>query len=236
MYLKKICWLLLYAAAPLLAGAQTGSWNIANLKVTLNDKWSLFGEAQIRSLAFYDNFHYYEFKAGASYSLGKNFSLAVGLGNFDTYAAGGNFKTPMQNDEFRTWVQLTMSQYLQRLKFEHRYRAEQRFTLNGYRNRFRYRLNTVLPLNSPKVQAGTFYLTANDEIFFTNNAPYFERNRLFVGGGYEFTDAFTLQAGFMNQFDYRINDETGRNFLQVSLLFDLDFKKSGKEKVPGSMN
>ena len=37
-----------------------GSWNILNLKYNPNDKWSVFGEAQLRSLKFYSNFHYYE--------------------------------------------------------------------------------------------------------------------------------------------------------------------------------
>jgi hypothetical protein len=235
-YLKKITLLCTFTAVSAAASAQTGSWNIVNLKAGLTEKWSLFAEAQIRSLGFYNNFHYYEYKAGASYSLGKNFTLSAGMGNFDTYAAGGNFKTPMQNDEFRTWLQLTMSQYQGRLKFEHRYRAEQRFTLSGYRNRFRYRLNTVLPLNNKKLQPKTFYLTAANELFFTNRAPYFERNRMFLGGGYEYSSGFAIQAGFLNQFDYRINDETGRNFFQISLLFELERKKNDKEKVPGSMN
>lgn len=39
-----------------------GSWNILNLKYTINEKWSAFGEAQLRSLKFYNNFHYYEYK------------------------------------------------------------------------------------------------------------------------------------------------------------------------------
>lgn len=39
-----------------------GSWNILNLKYNVNDKWSVFGEAQLRSLKFYTNFHYYEYK------------------------------------------------------------------------------------------------------------------------------------------------------------------------------
>jgi hypothetical protein len=232
--------LLFFCFAHLNAGtgfAQTGSWNIANLKINLNNKWSLFAEAQIRSLRFYDDFHYYEFKGGASLKLDKGFTLSAGLGNFDTYREGDNFKTPMQNDEFRTWVQLSMSQnVLQRLKFEHRYRAEQRFTLNGYRNRFRYRLNTVYPLSKKGMEKKSGYLTAANEIFFTNRAPYFERNRLFAGAGYILSDAFTLQAGYMNQFDYRINDETGRNFLQISLLFELDWKKKTPHALPGSMN
>jgi len=77
-----------------------------------------------------------------------------------------------------------MTQYEKRLKFEYRYRAQQQWTSNGFRNRFRYRLNTILPLKKKKVEPKTFYLNASNEIFYTDRAPYFERNRLFLGGGY----------------------------------------------------
>ncbi len=218
------------------ATAQTGSWNIINTKLDLNAGWNLFGEAQLRSLRFYKDFHYYELKAGASFAFSKTFSLSAGLGIFDTYSPGGNFKSPQVNDEFRTWVQLNMSQYEKRLKFEHRYRAEQRWTSTGFRNRFRYRVSSVYPLNNKKIEPGTFYLNVSDELFFTNRAPYFERNRFFVGSGYEFSELFSMQIGFMSQFDYRINDETGRNFLQLSFLFELDAKKKTGEKVPAAMD
>ena len=216
--------------------AQLGSWNIVNVKANLNEKWSLFGEAQLRSLSFYNQFHYYEYKGGATFNINKNFSLQGGLGNYDTYAEGGNFKTPMVNDEFRTWLQFSMKQNLDRIKFEHRYRAEQRWTINGYRNRFRYRFQSVIPVNKKKLEKGSLYATAWNEIFFTNRAPYFERNRLFIGCGYELSDHLAIQTGFLNQFDYRLNDETGRNFLQISFLYELAIKKKKQEHVPGGID
>ncbi len=46
-----------------LASAQLniGSWNIINVKYNVNNQWSLFGEGQLRSLKFYNDFHYYEY-------------------------------------------------------------------------------------------------------------------------------------------------------------------------------
>ncbi|MBX9784615.1 MAG: DUF2490 domain-containing protein [Chitinophagaceae bacterium] len=213
-----------------------GTWNVLNIKSNINDKWSLFGEVQLRSLKFYDNFHYYEYKGGATFNINKNFSLQGGLGNYDTYREGGNFKTPMVNDEFRTWLQFSMKQNLDRIKFEHRYRAEQRWTINGYRNRFRYRLQSIVPINSKKLEKGTFYAAAWNEIFFTNNAPYFERNRVFIGCGYELSEHLAIQAGFLYQFDYRLNDETGRNFFQLSFLYEFAIKKKKQEHVPGGID
>jgi Protein of unknown function (DUF2490) len=215
--------------------AQLGTWNIANVKVNFKKNWSMFGEAQLRSLAFYNNFHYYELKTGLTYNINKNFSVQSGVGNYDTYAEGGSFKTPMVNDELRTWIQFAMKQSLERIKFEHRYRAEQRWTVNGYRNRFRYRFQAVIPVNNKKIEKGVFYTTAWDEIFFTNNAPYFERNRVFIGGGYELTNELAIQCGFLNQFDFRLNDETGRNFLQLALLYEIAISKKKQEHLPGGV-
>ena len=215
---------------------QVGSWNVINVKGNINERWSLFGEWQLRSLSFYNQFHYYEYKGGATYNINNNFSIQAGLGNYDTYAEGGNFKTPMVNDEFRTWIQLAMKNNLNPFKFEHRYRAEQRWTVNGYRNRFRYRLQAITPLNKNKLEMGALYTAVWNEIFFTNNAPYFERNRFFIGLGYELRKNLALQTGYLNQFDYRINDETGRNFLQISLLYEFAIHKKKQEHVTGTIN
>lgn len=216
--------------------AQLGSWNVLNAKIDLSEKWAVFGELQLRSLKFYNDFHYYEIKGGATYFFNKNFSTSFGFGDFDTYSEGGNFKKPVLNNEFRSWVQLNMSQYLERIKFDHRYRAEQRFTSNGFKNRYRYRINAIIPLKNLKVVPKTFYLNASNEIFFTNRQPYFERNRLLFGGGYEFSNLFALQLCYIRQFDYKLTDETGKNFIQLSFLLEFDWRKKTGEKVPSSMN
>src|SRR6185503_17374853 len=160
--------------------SDVGSWNVINTKLTLSSKWSLFNELQLRSQSFYHNYYYYEIKGGISYSLNKNFSFLLGTGRYITYTDGGNFKHPVTANEHRLWEQLTMNQYLERLKFEHRYRVEQRWFKTGYRNRFRYRLNVAVPLNNKQMQPKTFYIAAFDEIFLNNKAPHFERNRVFA--------------------------------------------------------
>ena len=116
-----------------------GSWNILNIKYNLNNKWSLFGETQLRSLKFYSHFHYYEYKGGFNFKAYKNVQLSLGLGSYQTYKEGGNFVLPKNNDEFRVWPQILLTQSIGLLKIEQRYRVEMRFTSNGYRNRFRYR-------------------------------------------------------------------------------------------------
>ena len=155
-----------------------GSWNILNVRLVHTKKWSYFAEGQIRSLKFYDNFHYYEIKGGANFKVNEGLQLTLASGSYQTYKEGGNFVTPKNNNEFRVWPQLQLSQSLGKFKVEQRYRAEMRFTSNGYRNRFRYRLLLSRPFGKERNEVIPFNISVSNELFFTDKEPYFERNRL----------------------------------------------------------
>ena len=208
-----------------------GSWNILNLKYNPNAKWSVFGEAQLRSLKFYSNFHYYEYKGGINFKVQKNLLLAMGAGSYQTYKEGGDFVVPKNNDEFRLWTQIVLFQSIGAFKIEQRYRAELRFTRNGYRNRFRYRLGVSYSFGKNKNNYQPFQISAGNEIFFTNKEPYFERNRMLVAFNYKPSKTTNLQIGYLHQFDYKINDETGRDFLQLGYFIEIFRNKSSNNKI-----
>jgi hypothetical protein len=213
-----------------------GSWNVINTKLNLSEKWNVFNELQVRSQSFYDNHFYYEIKGGVSYEISKNFSVLLGTGKYKTFTDGGSFKQPVTASEYRLWQQITMNHFLDRLKFEHRYRIEQRWFTTGYRNRFRYRLNVAVPLNNKKITAGTFYASAFNEIFLTNTEPYFERNRFFSGLGYQINDHFTIQPGYVYQYDYRNGEGSGKHFFQLTLMIEIDADKNTSERMPGNID
>lgn len=198
-----------------------GSWNIINLKYEHTEKWSVFGEAQLRSLKFYNNFHYYEYKGGINFKIYNNVTLTLAAGSYQTYKEGGNFVLPKNNDEFRLWPQVTLFQYVGKLKVEQRYRTELRFTNNGYRNRFRYRLGVSYMFGKKVNDYLPFLISVSNELFFTNNEPYFERNRLQFAFNYKPSKGTTIQIGYLHQFDYQINDETGRDFFQIGYYIEL---------------
>ncbi len=198
-----------------------GSWNIFNIKLNINEKWSVFGEAQLRSLRFYDHFHYHEHKGGVNFKAYPNMTFTLGAGNYDTYKEGGNFVKPKNNDEFRIWPQITLTQAIKNIKIEQRYRAEFRFTSNGYRNRFRYRLGILYPFGKNENGYKPYQINVSNELFFTDKEPYFERNRALVSFGYKISKHASVQLGYLHQFDYKINDETGRDFLQIGLYAEL---------------
>ncbi|WP_310558017.1 DUF2490 domain-containing protein [Flavobacterium sp.] len=205
-----------------------GSWNILNLKYKFDKKWSVFGETQLRSLGFYDDFHYYEYKAAVNYKFQPSVLLTIGAGSYQTFQDGGDFVTPKKNNEFRVWPQITNNQSIGKIIFEQRLRTELRFTSDEYRNRFRYRLGLSYPFGKKNKNFKPFQIAISDELFFTNKEPYFERNRTLVTFNFKPTKATTLQLGYVHQFDYKINDETGRDFLLIGYfveLFAKDFKK-----------
>ncbi len=223
-----ISFVLLLAYTCFSQSSDLGSWNILNLKYKLDDTWSVFGEAQLRSLKFYNHFHYYEYKGGINFKAHKNVNLTLGAGSYQTYKAGGDFVLPKNNDEFRLWPQLVLHQSIGNIKIEQRYRAEFRFTTDGYRKRFRYRIGLSQSFGKDKNEYKPYQISASNEIFFTDQEPYFERNRILIAFSYKPSNATTIQIGYLHQFDYKINDETGRDFLQIGYFIELFQKQSPK--------
>ncbi len=208
-----------------------GSWNILNVKYNLDEKWSFFGEAQLRSLKFYSNFHYYEYKGGFNCKVYKDVKLTLGAGSYQTYNEGGDFVLPKNNDEFRIWPQVVLYQSIGKLKIEQRYRGELRFTSNGYRNRFRTRLGISYPFGNEHNEYKPFQVSASNEIFFTDEDPYFQRNRMLIAFNFKPSIATTIQIGYLHQFDYKINDETGRDFFQIGYFIELSGETSQNTNI-----
>ncbi|QIX63168.1 DUF2490 domain-containing protein [Hymenobacter lutimineralis] len=197
-----------------LSRAQTpgtwGSWFIGTVQLpgTPEKKWGGFGEVQVRTNGLFSQYFYHELKGGVSYDLDKNFTVMLAGGRYATYKPKEVGEGPL-NTEARLWLQITLNQYMARLRVEHRYRLEQRWfnysgDSTGTRNRLRYRLNTFLPLNKSAIGPGTVFLSVYDEIFLNPKGPVFERNRVYAGAGYQFNKHLTAQAGWVNQANYNL--------------------------------
>jgi long-subunit fatty acid transport protein len=132
---------------------------------------------------------------------------------------------PKNNNEFRIWPQFVLYQSIGKLKIEQRYRAEFRFTSNGFRNRFRYRFGASYPFGKERSGYKPFQVSASNELFFTDKEPYFERNRILLSLNYKPSKSTTIQIGYFHQFDYKINDEIGRDFFQIGYFVEL-FRKT----------
>ncbi len=215
----------------------TGSWNVINTKVHFdNNKGFIFFEAVLRAQKLTSNFYYHDLKTGIVYNPSDNIGVQFGVGDFTTYNAHGNFESPVQT-ELRSWEQFQLNGNINKIKLEHRYRIEQRFFSYGYRNRFRYRINTVTPILKTKGKSNLLHVLIYDEIFLTDDNPIFEKNRWFAGVTHSFNKYLGLQVGWIHDFDLRKNSvTTTKNFLQTSLLLDIYAPHHERKSHPESIN
>lgn len=209
---------LLLAGGARLANAQTpvnstqpwGSWLIGTVQLPGSDehRWGGFAEAQARTNAVFRQYFYNELKAGVSFDLDRNFTVLLGGGRYATTDYRDRAAGPL-NTERRLWQQVVLTQYSSRLKLEHRYRVEQRWfrfrnDSTDFRQRLRYRINAFYPLNRETIGPGTLFLSAYNEIFLNPKGPVFERNRFYLGGGYQVNAHLTLQLGLVHQANYNL--------------------------------
>jgi hypothetical protein len=238
--MRKFLYLFLFLISAFSASAQNnklGTWGVITALMPGDSahKWGGYSELQVRTNgAGFSQFQYYEVKAGVSYDIDKYFTALIGGGRYTTYDYT-NISAGPNTIEARMWEQMSVSQYLYRIKLEHRYRVEQRW-LNGiYRNRFRYRLNLFVPLNNTKIEAKTWFISAYDEIFLNNKEPNFERNRISAALGYQFDKKWIVQAGWINQYNYVPNLSNDKNNMIVMLMYRINRKNSAKrEHLPST--
>jgi len=105
---------------------------------------------------------------------------------------------------------------------EHRYRAEQRWLNTGYRNRFDYRIKISVPLNKRQIIAKTWFISLANEIFLNSKAPNFEQNRVSATLGYQFDRKWTLQAGWLNAYNYSPGNSHAKNNMLIMLLYRIN--------------
>ncbi|TFF38883.1 DUF2490 domain-containing protein [Mucilaginibacter psychrotolerans] len=214
--------------------SKLGTWAIATVVMPGDSvrHWGGYTEFQVRMNGPLSQFQYYEAKVGLSYNIDKNFIALLGTGTYHTFDYNDLSKGAITN-ETRFWEQMTINQYLSRLKFEHRYRAEQRIVNDVYRNRFRYRLNMFIPLNNKKIIAKTWFISVFDEIFINNKAPNFERNRVSAALGYQFDQKWIAQAGWLNQTNFTERTSSGKNNVMLMLMYRINRKNSQqREQLP----
>lgn len=206
---------------------KTGTWGLVTIVLPVNaeNRWGGYFEAQARTdEALFNRIFYYELKTGLSYAINNNAAVLVGTGRYTTYDYTDLDKGPITKEN-RLWEQMTFIQFLNRIKLEHRYRVEQRWVNEVYRNRFRYRLNMVVPLNHKELRPNTWLVSAFDEVFLNNKQPNFERNRISASLGYQFTNSITVLGGWINQYNNLLSGTNSKNNFILNFTYQIMRKK-----------
>ena len=217
--------LLVWGSILLHAQNDTGNWLMYFGTNKINEKFSLHTEAQYRNHTISPtNIEQLLLRTGLNYHFKPNTSATLGYAHIGNYVYESEPKSP-EVEEHRIWQQFLTTNTIGRVKFEHRYRLEERFVDDDFKMRFRYRLMLFIPVNKPKMETGAFFFGLYNEIFINGEEELFDRNRLYGGIGYQLNKNVNLQTGML----YQRLRTTGKGYLQFAVVFNTDLRKKQKE-------
>ena len=217
--IKRISLLLLILPFSLLAQQEdVGNWLMYFGTNKISDKYSIHTEIQYRNYTITpNNTEQLLLRTGLNYHFSDRATVTAGYAYIPSYIYESEQKAP-ETEEHRIWQQFILTNKIGRVKFEHRYRIEQRWVNHDYKNRFRYRLMLFIPLNKPIIEKGSVFLGLYDEIFINTKETFFDRNRLYGALGYQYNKTTSMQVGMMHQ---QVNN-VGKWYLQFALVFNTD--------------
>lgn len=205
-----------------------GAWYIYNGSFFVKEKTELFFETQIRlreitsnkEEIFFRPIFIHHFNSKWNGGLGYTYHI-----NFADASSGDNDKSSHEN---RIILQAQIYTPVEKTNIQHRLRLEQRWITSvstsdtETRQRFRYRLQATVPLNSSKIGKGVFFVNVYNELFINlQDGLDFDQNRLYLAPGYQFSNSTNLQLGYL----YQRKGEENLNRLQIFFTQKLYFYK-----------
>ncbi|HTE33612.1 MAG TPA: DUF2490 domain-containing protein [Chryseolinea sp.] len=225
---------------------QAIQWFSVNSNIALTKRFSLYIEGQFRQVGTFDPMQY-QLRTAVDVKLNDHFSI-VPVGYVYTWNYQyGKQPAAYKNNEHRFFQQVVYKHSLGITKIDHRIRIEERFVQHHHTNtdgeivddgydvelyRLRYRLMARVPLNAKKIEPGTWFLSAYDEVFVSWGSPVTyhkpDQNRLFAGIGFQFDKSTTLQGGLLYHMLIKGNGTMQENNVgpQVMLTYNLDCSKA----------
>ncbi|MEJ6792488.1 MAG: DUF2490 domain-containing protein [Lacinutrix sp.] len=213
--------LILALTLPIFSFAQDsnlGNWLIYIGNKKLNNGWNIHNEVQYRNYDAIGDLEQLLLRTGLGYNLTENNNnVLLGYGYILSENYVGETDEKVSVNEHRIFQQFTTKQKIGKVGLSHRYRFEQRFVQDDFKMRFRYFLGLNVPLQSKEDELSPLYLSTYNEIFLNTESSVFDRNRVYGGLGYKFSNALRLELGYMNQFF----ENSGRN--QINLIAFVNF-------------
>ena len=214
--------LLFWGSMFLSAQNDTGNWLMYFGTNKISENFSIHSESQYRNHTISPtNIEQLLLRTGLNYHFKPNTLATFGYAHIGNYVYESEQKSP-EVEEHRIWQQFLTTNTIGRVKFEHRYRVEERFIEDEFKMRFRYRLMVFFPLNKQKIETGTFYLGIYDELFINDKRSFFDRNRLYGGLGYQYASNIHFQVGLLRQ----EVQTTAKTFLQFGLIYNTNLRNT----------
>lgn len=194
-----------------------GNWLIYIGSKKLNNKWNIHNEVQYRNYNAIGDLEQLLLRTGLGYNITDKNNILLGYGYILSENYIGETDDKISVNEHRIFQQFTTKQSIGKVGLSHRYRFEQRFVEDDFKMRFRYFLGVKVPLQYKEDGKNPFYLSAYNEIFLNTTSSVFDRNRVYGGLGYTFSEKLRLELGYMNQFF----ETSGRD--QINLIAFVNF-------------
>ena len=211
MFRSKKFFLILFACLSLKVFCQSNStfqiWTDYSDFHKLNGNWQFFNDAgyRIHPSKESNQFSRLHIRPSIEFKRQVLYSFRGGIGLFYTINSQTN-----NTFEFRPWQGFRLNwPNINRVRIVHYVRLEERFTnfLNGgesaFTLKFRYKLQTKIPLNNPSMTKGTYYAKISAEIFadlaLVNKSTNNDRNRFELGGGYLIKRNLEIQLIYLLQ-------------------------------------
>jgi hypothetical protein len=218
------------------AQSQFTGWAALFNTAKTGKKTSLLTDIQLRGTGQIAHTQTLLLRTGLQYSVTKKLGLTLGYAYIHNRRETGGLSGYLP--EHRIWEQLLYNHKTGPVFVSHRIRVEQRFIsktkienndlkADGYGNayRLRYFIRNIVPLTGQTTGGfpkGAFAALQNEVFINTGNkssvnGKAFDQNRLYFAGGYRFSTAFDLEAGYMYQYvQGRSNTSTHNHIAQVA--------------------
>lgn len=166
-------------------------------------RWELHLEEQWRRHDGIFRWQQNLFRPGVNYQVTERVSLTAGYAHIRTYPYG-DYPVPNAFNEHRPWQQMIVTQRFGRIRWQHRFRQEQRWIQSAatpdvwrYSNRFRYFGKGVVPMKGRWF--GAFY----DEVFINLppnlNVRKADQNRAYAAIGRRVGRHNSFELGYLYQ-------------------------------------
>lgn len=224
----------------------------------IHDRWSLHTEIHWRRADLGMNWQQLLVRPAVNYHLNDQVLFTQGYSYYFNYQYG-EYPIRFQNWEHHLYQQVQLTQPLGRIKFQHRFRMEERFIAqltpstenpaNGefdryaYQSRFRYRVWLTIPLGRhAQAEPGGFTANFYDEVFLnfgdSQRLDYIHQNRISALLGYQVNKAFSVLLGYLYQTIQRPGAANGADLMELNstihlaLVYDLDLRRSKPAATP----
>ena len=201
-----------------------------------NSKWSLSGDAQIRTKDWAGKWSQLLIRSGAGYNFNNRLSVTVGLAFFKNAQYAD--KDLLLKNEWRPWQEVSYQLLLHKINFTQRLRGEQRF-LQVIKNnelskdyqyifRLRYKFEFQFPLKTDKVKL----LAANEVMVnpgYIHSSSFFDQNRTFAGINFKLNSTSGLQCQYVKIFQWHSNTSVmdNQNIVRVNFVQQFNYLKKG---------